>query len=245
MDKPITEAQCNSAVAHRRIVELSLISQKFFEGWNQYWQRDSDDDLPDGFMDWLRRLPQWDCQDYTPISVDDFRGSIRSAKKWTMRGADSFTPTELALLPDSFLHSLLELYRVIERTGIWPSQLLRSSVVFPPKEDGDIGWKGIRPITVAPLILRLFSRIRSRQLIARKPPVSLKYVGLQIPTIAHWSILLDQLHCAYQPQSVFSGIVLDIIKAFNVLRRKSIFLLANKAGVPADIIRAWRALFRA
>ena len=144
LDKPITEVQCNSAVANRRIVEPSQISQRFFEGWNQYWQRDSVDDLPNGFMDWFQRLPQWEHQEYAPISVEDFGNSIRAAKKWTMRGADSFTPTELGILPDSFILSLLEIYRVIERTGIWPSQLLRSFVVFLPKEEGDIGWKGIR-----------------------------------------------------------------------------------------------------
>ena len=230
VDKPITEMQCKSAVACRRIVEPSQISLKFFEGWNQYWQRDSVYDLPDGFMGWFQRLPQWDNQNYAPISVDDFRESIRAAKRWTMTGADSFTPTELGILPDSFLLSLLEICRVIEKTGNWPSQLLRSFVVFLPKEEGDIGWKGIRPI----------SRIRARQLIARIPPLPLKYVGLRIPTIAHWSVLLDQLHCAYQRRTVFSGIVLDIIKAFNVLQRKSVFLLAEKAGVSADIIRAWK-----
>ena len=58
LDKPITETQCRSAVAHRRIVEPSLISQRFFEGWNQYWERDSDDVLPDGFMEWFRRSPR-------------------------------------------------------------------------------------------------------------------------------------------------------------------------------------------
>ena len=64
LDLPITEVQCKSAVANRRIVEPSQISQRFFEGWNQYWQRDSGDDLPNGFMDWFQRLPQWEHQDY-------------------------------------------------------------------------------------------------------------------------------------------------------------------------------------
>ena len=244
LDKPITEAQCRSSIARRRIVEPSRISQRFFEGWNQYWQRDVDDELPDGFMNWFQRLPNWDRQEYLPITVDDFRVSIRSAKKWTMRGADSFTPTELSFLPDAFVQSLLDIYQVIEKTGMWPSQLLKSFVVFLPKEEGDIGWKGIRPITVAPLIMRLFSRIRARQLIARKPPCPVKYVGLHIPTIAHWTVLLDQLHCAYDKRTIFSGIVLDIIKASNVLQRRSIFLLADKAGVSAEVIRAWDGSLR-
>ena len=47
LDKPITEARCRSSVARRRIVEPSRISQRFFEGWNQYWQRDVDDELPE------------------------------------------------------------------------------------------------------------------------------------------------------------------------------------------------------
>ena len=87
--------------------------------------------------------------------------------------------------------------------------------------------------------MRLFSRIRARQLIARRPPCPVKYVGLHIPTTAHWTVLLDELHCAFQSRNIFSGIVLDIIKAFNVLQRKAIFLLAKKAGVSVEIIRAW------
>ena len=239
LDNPITEAQCRSAIARRRIVEPSLISQCFFEGWNQYWKRDVEDELPEGFMDWFGRLPDWEPQDFSPIGVDDFRVSIRSAKKWTMRGADSFTPTELGFLPDAFIQSLLDIYRVIEETGKWPSQLLKSFVVFLPKEEGDIDWKGIRPITVAPLIMRLFSRIRARQLIARRPPCLVKYVGLNIPTTAHWTVLMDEIHCPFQGRNIFSGIVLDIIKAFNVLQRKALFLLARKAGVSVEIIRAW------
>ena len=144
LDNPITEAQCQSAIARRRIVEPSLISQCFFEGWNQYWKRDVEDELPDGFMDWFGRLPDWEPQEFSPIGVNDFRVSIRSAKKWTMRSADSFTPTELSFLPEAFIQSLLNIYRVIEETGKWPSQLLKSFVVFLPKEEGDIDWKGIR-----------------------------------------------------------------------------------------------------
>ena len=162
-----------------------------------------------------------------------------SGLQWTMRGADIVLRLQNLVFSLTHLYFLCLKYRVIERTGIWPSQLLRSFVVFLPKEEGDIGWKGIRPITVVPLILRLFSRIRARQLIARTP-FPLKYVGLHIPTVAHWSVLLDQLHCAFQQRSVYSGIVLDIIKAFNVLQRKSVFLLAERAGVSADIIRAWK-----
>ena len=79
-------------------------------------------------------------QEFSPISVNDFRVSIRSAKKWTMRGAESFTPAELSFLPDAFIQSLLNIYRVIEETGKWPSQLLKSFVVFLPKEEGDIDW---------------------------------------------------------------------------------------------------------
>ena len=56
--------------------------------------------------------------------------------------------------------------------------------------------------------------------------------------------MLDQLHCAYQRNTIFSGIVLDIIKAFNVLQRKSIFLLADRAGVSAEIVRAWEGSLR-
>ena len=161
-----------------------------------------------------------------------------------LRGADSFTPMELSFLPDSFIQALLNIYHVIEKTGKWPSQLLKSFVVFLPKEEGDIGWKGIRPITVAPLIMRLFSRIRARQLIARKPPCPVQYVRLHVPTTAHWTVLLDQLQCAFGKRTIFSGIVSDIIKAFNVLQRRSIFLLADKAGVPAEVIRAWGGSLR-
>ena len=72
----------------------------------------------------------------------------------------------------------------------------------------------------------------------------MKYVGLHIPAIAHWTVILDQLHCAYQRNTIFSGIVLDIIKAFNVLQRRSIFLLPHRAGVSIDIVRAWEGSLR-
>ena len=51
--------------------------------------------------------------------------------------------------------------------------------------------------------------------------------GLHIPTTAHWTVLLDQLQCAFGKRAIFSGIVLDIIKAFTVSDSEAVIHLAH------------------
>ena len=55
----------------------------------------------------------------------------------------------------------------------------------------------------------------------------------------HWATLLDKIQLAYDSQGVISGVVCDILKAFNCLNRKVIHLLAKKGGLPPQLLTAW------
>ena len=57
--------------------------------------------------------------------------------------------------------------------------------------------------------------------------------------------MIDQIHHAihhhhHHHHQIMSGVVMDIRKAFNALQRRSVFMLAKKAGAQNEaIITAW------
>ena len=63
--------------------------------------------------------------------------------------------------------------------------------------------------------------------------------GLGIPTWCALGYAFGQKQLAYDSQGVISGVVCDILKAFNCFNRKVIHLLAKKGGLPPQLLTAW------
>ena len=228
-------------------VEISLDpqvwSRSFFQGWSAFWQRECEalDDLP--WRPLLQSIPPVDGQPLEAIGFHDWKAALGKAKSSSMRGTCGWSVGELKKLPESVVLPLLRLFTRIEQGVAWPKQLQQWLVVLLRKEDGIPEWNSVRPISVASVVYRVWSRIRTKQLLALCQLSSLPTVGPRLSTRSLWGYVADydaeEMHAGKAP----SGLVLDIVKAFNVLCRPMVGDVMKHCGIDGALVDAWlRAL---
>lgn len=86
-----------------------------------------------------------------PIAGEQARGVLRRQGKGKARGADGWGPTELALLPGTWLEALGIVKGKWEAEGHWPEHLrqVNFSMIPKPKAESEAG---LRPIGRLPYI---------------------------------------------------------------------------------------------
>ena len=128
----------------------------------------------------------------------------------------------------------MRIFNAIEKGGDWPKQLQQWLVVLLRKEEGSPEWNSVRPISVAPVVYRIWSRIRTRQLLALCQSFALPTVGPRLSTRSLWGYVAD-----FVAEEAHAGLVLDTIKAFNVLRRPLVRDVMCHCGVGCNLVAAW------
>jgi len=98
-------------------------------------------------------LPPLDCQ--------ALRATLARMEATETPGPDGWRVTELKKLPDPIMKMLAEMLMVIERHGIWPRAVTRSSVTLIPKPNGT-GPLDMRPLSVTSAVYRLWAATRVR-----------------------------------------------------------------------------------
>ena len=67
---------------------------------------------------------------------------------------------EIKALPLAWFSGLAILLELVESTGIWPQGLLDAYIAMIPKADGDSAPLGQRPLSVLPVVYRLWASLR-------------------------------------------------------------------------------------
>ena len=67
---------------------------------------------------------------------------------------------ELKALPLPWFSGLAFLSELVESTGVWPQGLLDAKIAMFPKADGDSTLLGQRPLSVLPVVYRLWASLR-------------------------------------------------------------------------------------
>ena len=71
---------------------------------------------------------------------------------------------ELKALPVSWFDELARILILVEHTGVWPDGLLDAYIAIVPKTDGDAAPLGQRPLSVLPVVYRIWASARMVQL---------------------------------------------------------------------------------
>ena len=215
----------------------------FLEKWDSFWKRD-DEDTPRDFEPYLNLLPHFPEKALPSLTIDDWKVALRSAKASSMRGIDGWGIKELRLVPDCLIKLLLKLYSFIEQGGKWPAQLTHWMLIVLRKSDVQpADWTTLRPISVAGMLYRLWSRMRTKQFLQHCYTFKVPLVAPNLSTRAIWYFLADKLDCDYGAGLRPCGVVLDIIKCFNTVQRAMIKAALYRLGFDRQIVDAWmRAL---
>ena len=85
---------------------------------------------------------------------------VAKAKKSTAGGLDGWAWNEIRALSLPWFSGLAILLELVETSGVWPQGLLDAYIAMIPKADGDSTALGQRPLSVLPVVYRLWSSLR-------------------------------------------------------------------------------------
>ena len=134
----------------------------FVNAWMPYFCRSGHPQVSaQQFLDFIGHfLPQENLLDLPRITGRDLQEVARS-KKATAGGLDGWAWNEVKALSLALvLGSGYSFGGLLSLTGIWPQGLLDAYIAMIPKADGDSTPLGQRPLSVLPVVYRLWASLR-------------------------------------------------------------------------------------
>ena len=159
-----------------------------------------------------------------------------------MKGVDGWGFAELRLIPKAFVDILLLLFQWFEKVQAWPKVFSIWLVILLRKvPTGTLPWSSVRPISVAATLYRVWSKMRTRQLLAHARTLASVTVQPCLSTRSIWGIQVELAAELFVQGKSPCGVVLDLIKAFNVVCRAFLQALMVRLGFPREVVDAWFA----
>ena len=159
------------------------------------------------------------------------------AKKSTAGGLDGWAWNEFKALPLPWFSGLATLLELVESTGVWPLGLLDAYIAMIGKADGDSSPLGQRPLSVLPVVYRLWASLRLghlREWVEVWLPQSVYSLGNGLSSVEAW------FSTALDIEEVLSGtggdqfhvMVADVIKSFGTVVRSILDCAFRRLGLP-------------
>ena len=179
---------------------------------------------------------------YEPIDLPTWKSSFLKKSHRSATGLDGVSRNDLIALPDQLHLEIIKLLHHAEQSGQWPEQLLHGAIHALAKVPSAETVQQFRPITILPIIYRCWATIRSRQALKHlgkvAPPTMLGNMPGRTTAEIWWTLQAD-LEASMTQGLKKTGVVTDLIKAFNGLPRAPIFAAAIKVGIDERIVRGW------
>ena len=158
-------------------------------------------------------------------------------KKVTAGGLDGWDWREFKVLPVSWFDGLARILSCVEDFGIWPDGLLDAYIALTPKVDGDAAPLEQRPLSVLPVVYRIWASARMGQLedwFRSWVPDSVFSAGGGRSSVEAWYTT------ALDTEEVLSGVVdsdihlfvADVVKSFDTVDRSVLDLVLSSSGLP-------------
>ena len=220
------------------------IADRFRKVWEPRWNKLQH--LEEGqwtqILDFLdKKVPplQWHFPAWT---VDFFDLHLSKKKAKSAVGADGVSKQDLLSLPHGGKQAIVDMYIAIEQGSTWPLQLSTGVVTSLAKTPQAADVDSFRPITVYPILYRLWSSARARstlEVLARVLPAGIQgcIPGRQAKAI--WFEVAQLLEAAHWSGQALHGLILDVRKAFNALPRLPVWFFLRRLRFPPSILQAW------
>ena len=156
------------------------------------------------------------------------------AKKSTAGGLDGWAWNEIKALPLPWFSGLDIL---LELVGVWPQGLLDAFFAIIPEADGDSTTLGQRPLSVLPVVYRLWASLglgHLREWVVGWLPHSVFSLGNVLSSVEAW------FSTALDIEEVLSGtggdqlhvMVADVIKSFDTVHKSILDCALGRLGLP-------------
>ena len=155
----------------------------------------------------------------------------------TAGSLDGWGWKELKVLPVSWFDQLARILTLVEDNGVWPDGLLNAYITMIPKTDGDATPLGQRPLSVLPVVYRIWASSRMLHLegwFKSWVPDSVFSAGGGRGSVEAWYT------SAFDIEEVLSGSVdshihlfaADVIKSFDTVDRGVLGAVLSSLGLP-------------
>ena len=180
----------------------------------------------------------WRCEvageELPLIRAEDISRAARSFKPVTSIGCDSIPPRAMGWISDELSGEIARFLNSVEQVGRWPPAISTSLVHLIPKPGG-----GRRPIGVLPTVVRLWERARKslaqQWLRENRRPYDWATQGRSSEAAVWQCSLFDE---AAKGRGLLSATTLvDLTKAFEMVKLRDIWLAARRHDFPLRLIR--------
>ena len=199
------------------------IDAEFRKAWLPYFcrsgQRETSlDEFGFEVDGWLSLLPEV----HLPRLTGQMLADVVHRKGVSAGGLDGWGWRELKVLPVSWFDELARVLTKVEDLGVWPDGLLDAYIAMIPKADGDSTPLDQRPLSMLPVVYRLWASLRLghlREWVEGWSPHSVFSLGNGLSSVEAW------FSTALDIEEVLSGtggdqlhvMVADVIKSFDTV----------------------------
>ena len=162
----------------------------------------------------------------------------------TAGSLDGWVQRELKVLPVSWFDQLARILGQVEDFGVWPDGLLDAYIAMIPKTDGDATPLGQRPLSVLPVIYRVWAPARMSQLegwYRSWVPDSVFSAGGgrgSVETLYTSALDIEEV-LAGVTASHLHLFVADVVKAFDTVDRGVLDRVLSSLGLPDGFRHAY------
>lgn len=226
---------------------LTSVFEEFEKHWGSIWNKHSstDDSRWNDFIDTaLEVLPKPETPfEATPLTVEIWLNAVRHKKVHSATGPDGIARADLLSMPLQCTRELVSLINEVELGQPWPSQVQVGLVSALEKRELSQSVSDYRPICVLSFAYRVWSSIRTKQLlqwlnditpdslIGSRPRKEAAHVWF------HLASLVEDL--AYEDHQI-TGLSVDIQRCFNELPRTPVFAIAAALDISPRIWVPWQ-----
>ena len=225
--------------------EVTELFHQFGEAWRTRWDRhiNTDDARWEPVIAVAQQVlePPPDMP-YQPIGYDEWMRALQRKKRRSAVGPEGFAKEDLINMPRCLTNRLLKMLWDIEKGSTWPIQAITGFVVSLEKVRNAKKVDQYRPITIFSIIFRTWGSIRSRQVLRHLAQVAPNTCTGNLPnkrTTDVWFGIQAQIEESIHDQSIMSGAIIDLVKAFNMLPRVPVIAILSHLKVATPILRGW------
>ena len=225
--------------------DIQMMFQAFQKEWSTRWDKHIgvDDSFWQPLVDFASTVfPEVPKMPYEPITIDQWKSALRSRKTRSAVGTDGVSKEDLLNMPDTLTQALLQILLEVEQGKPWPAQMMQGWIVALAKQPDSCTVGQYRPITIFVQAYRLWSSIRSKQVIRHLSRLAPPSCAGNLPhksTCDVWYSILTSIELAHHTNQEASGAVIDLIKCFNLIPRMPILMFMRIFQVAEPILLAW------
>ena len=220
------------------LADPAWIDEEFFKAWLPYFCRSGQREASleefalevDG---WLPVLPVVSLPRLTGQMLAD----VVQRKGATAGSLDGWEWMEFKVLPVSWYDELARILTKVEKIGVWPDGFLDVYIAMIPKTDGDATPLGQRPLSVLPIVYRIWASARVGRLggwFKSWVPDSVFSAGRGRESMEVWctsSLDIEEVLSGATDSDVHL-FVADVIKSFDTVDRSILDRVLSSLGLP-------------